>query len=356
MALYIGIDLHSRSCYIAGIDEERKRVLEKKIVNDIDLILKFLQPYKEKIASIAVESTYNWYWLVDGLQGAGYKVKLANPSAMHKYKGIKHINDRHDAFWLAEMLGLGILPEGYIYPKEERSTRDLLRKRLKLVQLRTGMINSLKGIMAREGYKRIGANKIKALKKDYIESWLPEDEGIEIQIKICKEYIDSLTEKIKLIEKKVKERVKLRPEFEKLLTVPGIGEILAMTIMLEVGDIRRFKKVGDFASYSRKVESKWKSEEKLKGKGNKKNGNKYLAWAFSEAAELARRFDEKCKKFYQGKLAKTNKPVAHSALSHKISRATYFVLRDNVEFDYEKLFGQKTGIVSQRTGLVKLKS
>lgn len=111
-----------------------------------------------------------------------------------------------------------------------------------------------------------------------------------------------------------------------------------MTVMLEVGEVGRFKKVGEFSSYCRKVQSKWISNEKKKGEGNKKSGNRYLAWAFSEAAELARRFDERCRKFYQRKLSKTHKIVAHAALAHKLCRATYYVLRDNVEFDYEKLF------------------
>lgn len=218
MALYIGLDLHSSSCFIAGITETREKVLEKKLPNDIEMILKFLYSYREEIKAIAVESTYNWYWLVDGLKSAGYKVKLANPSAMKKYEGIKYSNDRHDAFWLAEMLHLGILPEGYIYPKEERSMRDLLRRRLRLVQLRTGMINSLKGIIARQGLKKINTNKIKGMKEDDVGGFITKDEDIALQLKISKENIDLLTEEIKEIEKRVISRVKLKEGYKKLLT------------------------------------------------------------------------------------------------------------------------------------------
>jgi len=141
------------------------------------------------------------------------------------------------------------------------------------------------------------------------------------------------------IEKKVKSQVKMRKEFEKLLTIPGIGNILGLTIMLEVGDIGRFAKVGDYSSYSRCVESKRLSNGKKKGENNKRNGNKYLAWAYVEAAQFARRYCVKAQSFYQSKKAKTKSVVAIKALSNKLSKASYYIMRDQVAFDEEKLFG-----------------
>ena len=141
------------------------------------------------------------------------------------------------------------------------------------------------------------------------------------------------------IEKKVKSQVKIRNEFEMLRTIPGIGNILGLTIMLEVGDIGRFPKVGDYSSYSRCVESKRLSNGKKKGENNKKNGNKYLAWAYVEAAQFCRRFCAKAQSFYQSKEAKKNSIVAIKALSNKLSKASYYIMRDQVAFDEEKLFG-----------------
>jgi hypothetical protein len=86
------------------------------------------------------------------------------------------------------------------------------------------------------------------------------------------------------------------------------------------------------------VSSKWTSNEKAKGKGNKKNGNKYLAWAFSEAAEMARRYDEACRSWYNRKKQKTNYMVAHQALAHKLARAAYCIMKREVPFMPEKLF------------------
>ena len=130
----------------------------------------------------------------------------------------------------------------------------------------------------------------------------------------------------------------MKDQYQYLQTICGVGKILSLTIMLETGPVERFTKVGNYVSYCRKVPSKWTSNEKTKGKGNKKNGNKYLAWAFSEAAELARRYDNQARAYYNKKSAKTNFMMAHTALAHKLARAAYYVMRDQVPFDPAKVF------------------
>ena len=149
MKLYVGVDLHTNNNFIAIVDRKGKRVEQKKLPNDLFVILDFLGSYKKDIVGIAVESTFNRYWGVDGLMDSDDPVHLANPSAMQQYSGMKHLDDRHDAFWLGQMLRLGILPEGYIYPKEDRPIRDLLRKRRHLVKLRTSLVVSLENIITR---------------------------------------------------------------------------------------------------------------------------------------------------------------------------------------------------------------
>ena len=134
-------------------------------------------------------------------------------------------------------------------------------------------------------------------------------------------------------------QAKNKPCYAKLLDLPGVGKILALTIQLETGPASRFLKVGNYASYCRKVESRWFSNEKAKGRGNAKNGNKYLAWAYVEAANFGRRFCPGAQRFYQRKLAKTNSVIAIKALANKIARASYFLMRDQVPFDEAKLFG-----------------
>jgi transposase len=338
MKLYAGIGLHANNNYLAVIDENDTRVYRRKLPNKPDVILAELEPFKKNITGIVVESTFNWYWLVDLLMEAGYSLHLANPAAIQKYKGLKHSDDKHDAFWLAHMLRLNILPEGYIYPKEDRPVRDLLRKRGHLVQIRTALINSLQGIISRNCGCSLNANKIKAVKEDHITPLLSGQEDLELSGTVSKDCIDFLTRKIRDIELVIKGKIKLRPSFISLRTIPGVGLTLALTIMLETGEISRFSKVGQYSSYCRKVPSKWTSNNKKKGKGNVKNGNRYLAWAFSEAAEFSKRYNDSAKAFFNKKSAKTNRTVAHAALVYKLTRVSYYIMRDGVEFDSNKLF------------------
>jgi len=338
MRLYTAFDLHSNNSYLGIIDENGKRVFKRKLANDPEVILDALKPYKEDIAGIVVESTYNWYWLVDMLMADGYKVHLANPAEIQKYTGLKYADDQHDAFWLTEMLRLGILPEGYIYPKEDRPIRDLLRKRGHLVRLRTSLIISLQNIISRNNGIKLKVGDIKILSKDRVTPLLERNEDLALAGKVSKESIDFLTRKIKAVEAVVEKKLELREPYDRLLTEPGIGKILGLTVMLETGPIGRFAKAGNYVSYCRKVSSKWISNEKKKGKGNKKSGNKYLAWAFSEAAEIARRYDENARAYFNHKAQQTNRMVAHNALAHKLARAAYYIMRDGVSFMPEKCF------------------
>lgn len=339
MRVYSGFDLHANNTYIGIEDENGKRIMKKKVDNDLSMILKAIKPYKEQMVGIVVESTYNWYWLVDKLMDEGYRVHLANPTAIQQYSGLKHANDVSDAFWLAEMLRLGILPEGYIYPKEQRPIRDLLRKRGHLVRLRTSLMLSLQGIICRNYGIKVSANDLKRLREDRVTPLMADNVDLQLAGLVSKESIDFLSQKIRQIENVVEAKMKLTTPYSYLLTMPGVGKILALTIMLETGPINRFEKVGNYASYCRKVTSKWSSNGKSKGSGNKKNGNKYLAWAYSEAAEFSRRFSDEARRFYNRKMSKTNRMVAHNALAHKMARAGYYVMRDKVPFIPEKLFG-----------------
>jgi len=339
MQLYGGIDLHSSNSYLGILDQDQKRIFKKKMPNDPPVILDALLPYKSTLVGIVVESTYNWYWLVDLLQDEGYKVHLANPSAIKKYEGLKHADDKHDAFWLAELLKLGILPEGYIYPKEERPVRDLLRKRAHLVKLRTSLILSLQSSISRNLGFKMDVNKIKKLRDSPVADLWQDCPDLAMAGRVNKETIDFLTRQIGQIETAVKNRIQLKSQYENIQTIPGIGRVLALTIMLEAGPIGRFPTAGDYVSYCRKVPANWISNGKKKSGGNKKNGNRYLAWAYSEASEFARRNDSHCRSYFNRKAAKTNINIAYGALSNKLSKASYYIMRDQVPFDHEKLFG-----------------
>ena len=339
MKLYGAIDLHSTNNVTVVIDEQDRVVYQKRLPNDLALMLKELSVYQCELEGIVVESTYNWYWLVDGLMDKGHRVHLANTAAIQQYEGLKYTDDHSDARWLAHLLRLGVLPEGYIYPRAERPVRDLLRKRSQLVRQRTTNLLSIQNLLTRNTGESLSANRVKGLDVQQVDELL--DNGdLALAVKANLSVMSSADEQTKILERTVIERVQLRPQFCFLKTVPGIGQILALTIMLETGDIRRFSSVGNFASYCRCVGSQKISNGKKKGQGNTKNGNKYLAWAFVEAAHFAIRFNSKIKSFYQRKKAKTKIVVAIKAVAHKLCRACYYIMRDRVAFDVTKAFGQ----------------
>jgi transposase len=230
-----------------------------------------------------------------------------------------------------------ITPEGYIYPKQERALRDLLRKRGQLVHQRTANLLSIQSLISRTTGNSISATYIKALNIEHVDGVLP-NADLVLALKANLAVMNSADAQIEILEKAVQDRVKLRPQFRLLKTVPGIGPILALTIMLETGAIERFASVGNYASYCRCVGSKKISNGKRKGSGNTKNGNKYLAWAFVEAANFAIRFNPKIKSFYQKKKSKSNAIVAIKAVAHKLCRACYYIIKDQVAFDITKAF------------------
>jgi transposase len=274
MELYAGLDLHSRNTYIGILDNNLKRVFKKRVVNSLEIILETLDPFRDQLKGLVVESTFNWYWLVDGLMDEGYEqFHLANPAAIKQYEGLKHSDDQHDAFFLAQLLILGILPEGYIYPKKDRPVRDLARKRLFLVRNKTDHVLSLQSLIHRCCALRLNSNEMKKLRAEDLQHWLKE-EYLILSAQASFESIQFLTQQILRLEKAIKEKIKLNKSFRNLMTVPGIGKILAMTIMLEVGDIGRFAKVGNFTSYCRCVPSRRLSDGKSKGTGKRKNGNR----------------------------------------------------------------------------------
>ena len=337
MKLYGAIDLHSNNNVTVLMDEKDKVVYQKRLTNDLPLILEQLSPYASSIEGIVVESTYNWYWLVDGLMDKEYRVHLANTAAIQQYEGLKYTDDDSDARWLAHLFRLGVLPEGYIYPKEERAVRDLLRKRSQLVRQKTANLLSIQNLYCRNTGSSMSANQIKQLTSEKVDALFRSSE-LALAIKANLNVIRTLESEITIVERVVKERIKVKPAYRYLLTVSGIGQILALTIMVESGDIRRFAKVGNFASYCRCVGSEKLSNGKRKGTGNTKNGNKYLSWAFVEAANFAIRFEPLIARYYQRKKAKTHCVVAIKAVAHKLSRACYYVMRDEVPFDVNRAF------------------
>jgi transposase len=338
MPLYGGIDLHANNSVIVLLNEQDQVMYHQRFANHLPTILEQLTPYQADIKGLVVESTYNWYWLVDGLMEADDRVHLANPVAIQQYSGLKHTDDRSDARWLAHVLRLGVLHEGYIYPKAERAVRDVLRKRAHLVRQHTSNVLSVQTILARNTGLRFGVKQIHKLTKEALKDLLPEPEQV-LAVSSSLAIVHSLEQQIKTLEQAVTRRLRHTPAYEQLLSVNGIGAILAQTIVLETGPIGRFATVGNYASYCRGVKSTKLSNGKRKGQGNVKNGHPYLEWASMEAAQFAIRFNPRVQRFYQRKLAKSHLMLARKSVAHKLARACYYIMRDRVPFEVHRAFG-----------------
>src|ERR671939_1718526 len=195
MSLYGGIDLHANNRVIVLLNEQDEVIYQKRLPNALPTILEQLATYHTEVKGLVVESTYNWYWLVDGLMEADYRVHLANPAAMQQYSGLKYTDDHSDARWLAHLLRLGVLPEGYIYPKAERAVRDLLRKRAHLVRQHTANVLSVQNIMVRNTGARLSVKRLRELTKREIEGLLPEVDQL-LAVTSSRAVLDCLSQQI----------------------------------------------------------------------------------------------------------------------------------------------------------------
>jgi len=269
---------------------------------------------------------------------AGYCVHLAHAPALPQYSGLKHADDQHDARWLAHLLRLGLLPTGYIYPKAARAVRDLLRKRSQLVRHKTMVVLSLQSLLTRLTGSWLSLPRLRQLTPDGIQALVPFPEhGQAVMSSLT--VLQCLEEQIHAIELTVRPAGRVQPGYALLQTVNGIGPILALTILLEAGDMRRFPTVGHVASYCRCVGSQPLSNGKRKGAGNTKNGNTYVSWAFIEAAHVAIRYETVIRGFYQRKQARAHPLVALKAVAHQLARACYHMLREQIPFDLPRAFG-----------------
>lgn len=338
MSLYAAIDLHSNNGVLSVIDDNDRVRYEHRLPNELPAVLSALEPFRDELVGVAVESTYNWYWLVDGLIEHGHRPRLVNTAAVPQYEGLKFGNDHSDSRHLAHLMRLGILPEGFIYPRNQRAVRDLFRQRMRLVQQSTRLIHSVQCAWSRRSGGRLAANAFRHLREAQLDEVFTDPmERLAVSSQVA--VWNVLQQQIARVEKAALARLKDSPALAAVRTVDGIGEVLGGTIVLETGPIERFASVGEYASYCRMVESKRLSNGKLKGRGNVRCGNRYLAWAYMEAANFAIRYNEAASRWYQRKLARRSLVLARKALAHKLARTCYFLMRDGGTFDAQRLFG-----------------
>ena len=339
MSCFCGIDLGARRSQVCVIDQDQKVLINRKIPNNIEEIHRLIRPYGR--VPTVIESTFNWYWIVDGLQARKVPVTLAHSLKLAAISSAKVKTDKRDALTLARLLRTDMIPESYIYPAEDRPLRDLMRQRWNMVALRADEYRRMGGMLNRNGIFDLGANAIRLMDTEAFNE-LVEHPLIREQAAFNIQRVELLTQQIKTVEKDILAQVKERKGFQDLQTIPGIGKILALTLLLEIGEIGRFPKSRQFASYCRVAPGCADSgDSHHRGRGNKQ-GNAYLKWALTQAAACARRSDPVFRDYFAQVQRKhpgaSGIVITHCIVAHRIAHAVWHVLKDGVPYSQEKLF------------------
>lgn len=334
-----GIDLHSRMMYICLMDKEGNILVHRNIRgNSFEYFMKLVEPYKDSL-TVCCECTFNWYWLADACLDAGIEFVLGHALYMNAIHGFKTKNDKTDSMQIAHLLRSNLIPPAYVYPREKRSVRSLLRKRISFVWKRSEILCCLSmGVMTMGHEPLNSGNKTR-------DRWLAELEEVYTDPidKISMDASMHMVKQFDLIIEKLDQaigghtRSKYLTEYNTLKTVPGIGRMLALIILYEVDDISRFKSDQDFLSYCRLVKGTVASGGKIKGGKAGKIGNGYLKYAFHQAAVLGKGRNPEMKKYAQRLEAKKGKFLANSILACKYARAVYYMLKNKKVFEFEKL-------------------
>ncbi|MBZ5637585.1 MAG: IS110 family transposase [Acidobacteriia bacterium] len=333
---YCGIDLHARTMYVCIVDGEGEVVVHKNLRTDPAAFLELIAPFRPDVV-VGVECIFTWYWLADLCDQENIPFVLGHALYMKAIHGGKAKNDRIDAHKIAALLRGGMLPQAYVYPREMRATRDLLRRRLYLVRKRglllahiqnTNHQYNLPAIPEKLNYPshRIGFTD------RFTDPCLRKSMEVDLVL------IAQLERLIRELELYVLRQAREHDAdtFLLLRSIDGIGKILALTILYEIQTIDRFERVQDFVSYARLVRCAKESAGKRKGTSGKKIGNVHLKWAFSEAAVLFLRSNPAGQKYLERLTRKHGKGKALSILAHKLGRAAYYVMKRRRTFDLRK--------------------
>ena len=340
---YCGADMHARSTYICILDPAGHILHRENLPNNFDKFKQTIKPFLPDVA-VGVESTYNYYWLADGCKEAGIPFYLGHALYMKAISGHKKKNDRLDALTIANLLRTNYFPEAYPYPKEMRATRDLLRRRIRLVRLRAEALGHIQLVCHQ--YAIIEVDTLLVKNRQQRREILSRFDHVDISNNIETDIAlaESLDPLIHQLEVQIRSQARQhnRRDFNSLMSIPGVGEILAFIILYETHDIGRFRSVQEYSSYCRVVKCQRSSGGKLKGDAHLKMGNPYLKWAYGQIILSAQRHSESIRKYYQRLASKYGKGRAKSIMGHKFAIAVYYMLKNGQGFD-EKRFIQGAG-------------
>lgn len=335
---YCGIDLHARSMYLCILDRDGKIVLHRNMPCSPEHFLQAIAPFRGNLV-VGVECIFCWYWLADLCAAEKIEFVLGHALYMKAIHGGKAKNDKIDSHKIATLLRGGMFPLAYVYPNKMRATRDLLRRRMRLMRERAQLLAHIQNTNSQYNLPEIGKKiAYKTNRADVAERFA--DPAVHKSIEVDLALIDYLDRTLNDLELTITRLAKQHdPQvFYRLRSIPGIGKILALVILYEIHDIKRFARVQDFISYARLVKCAKESAGKHYGYSGQKIGNAFLKWAFSEAAVLFLRGNEPAQKYLNRLTRKHGKAKAITILAHRLGRAVYHMLARGEAFDSERFF------------------
>jgi transposase len=323
--------------YVCILDSAGAVVVHRNMPSTPAALLEVLEPYRPDVV-VAVECTFSWYWVADLCGAEEIAFVLGHAAEMKAVTGAKTKNDRIDSYRIASILRGGNLPFGYVYPRRMRATRDLLRRRALLVRRRAELLAHVVNTNSQYNLPVLSKKLSYPSNRDGVADRF-DDPAVNKTVAVDLAVAGFLDAQIADVERLILRHAADHDHetFLRLDTVPGIGKVLALTILYEVGDVRRFPRVQDFVSYARLIRPERSSSGKRLGVGHGKQGNVHLKWAFGEAAALFGRHDDAAKTYYERLKRKHGQGRCLSVLAHKLGRAVYWMLRNGEAFRHEKM-------------------
>lgn len=338
MKRFYGCDAHKKYSVFAFMDEEGNYGPHLRVNNTREQFSFFLQTLPPR-SLIAVETVGNWYWMINEMEKAGHEPKLAHAGKAKHMMGQINKSDKLDARGLALLLRNGTLPSVWIPPGEVRDQRELPRMRMAIAKVRTMLKNRIHSTLAKyaieiEEVSDIFGGRGRVILQSRLGE-LPQQtrKSVEEQLKL----LDKVEEQIKVCEKDIEEIIKKTPAMRLLKTLPGVGDVLSVVIALEVGDVERFPRAESLASYAGTVPRIKESGGKARYGKVRPDVNRYLKWAFIEAANIVmlnqRRWsDRHVVRLYQRIKHNRGHAKAIVAVARHLAEATYWMLKKNESY------------------------
>ena len=331
---YCGIDLHARFLYLCVMDKNKKILVHRKLRNQHTiLLLKLLDPYKKSIV-VACESAYAWYWLADLCVDNGLEFILGHALYMKAIHGAKVKNDRIDSQKIAMLAQSGMFPIAYVYPRHKRAIRDLLRRRLYFVQERADLFCHIHLLNHQTNSDDLGRLSRSNYKNKNVEGKCEDPhtlKSLDADLKLLQQH-DSVIRELEIYILEHTRRY-YREELNIIMSIHGIGETIALTILYEMDSIERFNRVQEFISYCRLVKCTHESGGKKLSNPNNKIGNPHLRRIFAEAAVFAIKFNPEIKKYFEKLASKKGPAKAYGIIARKLAQAIYFMLKRKTVFN-----------------------